>query len=274
MRTWRAAKKAPSFFVLVAMILFVVAPLSWMVSSAFKSPRELISDRPSLLVKLPTLENFEHLQQGGFFKYFGNSLLVATIVSVVTTIVGALAAYPLSRSRRRTIRIVGTTSLFAYAVAPIMLAIPYVYLSRLLGLTNTLLGLSLAHIAFCLPFAIWTLKAFFDTLPERLEDQGTIDGLSLPEVLWRVILPLAAPGVLSTAVFAFILSWNEYVFARVLIDSDLRKTLPIGIEDMFSISYVDWGLIMAAGVVMLVPAVILVLATQRYMRQSWFRGWQ
>jgi ABC-type glycerol-3-phosphate transport system permease component len=149
--------------------------------------------------------------------------------------------------------------------APIMIIIPFYVMMRFAGLNNTHLGLVLAYSAFCLPFALWMLRTFFQAIPVDIEDAAMIDGASRRQVVLYVVLPLALPGVVATGIFTFILAWNDYIFARVLLGADELKTLPVGIADLYNASVVDWGMIMAAGLLVIAPVLGVFVFIQKYM---------
>jgi ABC-type glycerol-3-phosphate transport system permease component len=155
--------------------------------------------------------------------------------------------------------------------APIMIIIPFYVAMRFLGLTNTHLGLILAYTAFCLPFSLWLLRTFFQSIPLEIEEAARIDGSRLQAVI-HVVLPLALPGVVATGTFTFILAWNDYIFARVLLSADEMKTLPVGIADLYNASVVDWGMIMAAGVLVIAPVAAVFVFIQRFLVVGWGSG--
>ena len=146
----------------------------------------------------------------------------------LTLTVATPAAYSLTRYRFAGRETVAATVLFAYMFAPIMIIIPFYVMMRFIGLNNTHLGLTLAYSAFCLPFALWMLRTFFQSIPVDIEDAAMVDGASRWQVVLHVVLPLALPGVVATGIFTFILAWNDYIFARVLLSADELKTLPGG----------------------------------------------
>jgi ABC-type glycerol-3-phosphate transport system permease component len=156
--------------------------------------------------------------------------------------------------------------------APIMIIIPFYVMMRFLGLNNTHFGLVLAYSAFCLPFNLWLLRSFFQSIPVEIEEAAMVDGANRAQAAFYVIVPLALPGVLATGIFTFILAWNDYIFARVLIGADELKTLPVGIADLYNASVVDWGMIMAAGLLVIAPLVVVFLFIEKYMTAGWAEG--
>jgi ABC-type glycerol-3-phosphate transport system permease component len=177
----------------------------------------------------------------------------------------------LTRFRFRGRETIAGLILFTYMFAPIMIIIPFYVAMRFLALTNTHLGLILAYTAFCLPFSLWLLRTFFQSIPLEIEEAARIDGSRLQAVIY-VVLPLALPGVIATGTFTFILAWNDYIFARVLLSADEMKTLPVGIADLYNASVVDWGMIMAAGLLVIAPVAAVFVFIQKFLAVGWGSG--
>jgi ABC-type glycerol-3-phosphate transport system permease component len=256
-----------------ALIFFVAFPFAWMITTAFKASHEIFVTPPAFLPSTYTLDNLAHLfQQTRFATYLANSVLVASSAMLLTLAVAIPGAYGLTRYRWRGRNAISATILFTYMFAPIMIIIPFYVLMRSLELVNTRLGLVLAYTAFCLPFALWLLRTFFQSIPLELEEAAMTDGASRAQTVLRVVLPLALPGVVATGTFTFILAWNDYIFARVLLSADELKTLPVGIADLYNASVVDWGMIMSAGMLVLIPVLVVFLIVQRYLVAGWGAG--
>jgi ABC-type glycerol-3-phosphate transport system permease component len=162
--------------------------------------------------------------------------------------------------------------LFTYMFAPIMIVVPFYILMRSAGLVNSHLGLILSYTTFSLPFSMWMLRSFFQSIPLELEEAAMIDGASRPRAVALIIVPLALPGVIAVSIFTFIVAWNDYLFARVLIGADQLKTLPVGIQDLYESTVTDWGMVMAAGVMITIPALVFFVAVQRYLVSGWGAG--
>jgi ABC-type glycerol-3-phosphate transport system permease component len=250
-----------------------VLPLAWMLSTSLKPPREVFATPPTLLPAAPTLENFVRLlRETAFLTYLANSVTVSALTVALTIAVGAAGAYSLTRFAFPGRDAVARLILCTYMFAPIMIVVPIYILARRLGIVNTHAALVLSYSSFCLPFALWLLRAFFQSIPLELEEAAHVDGADRPRALVYVVAPLALPGVLATAVFTFTLAWNDYVFTRILIASDELKTLPVGVQDLFAAAVVDWGLVMAAGVLITLPALAFFLAVQRHLISGWGSG--
>jgi ABC-type glycerol-3-phosphate transport system permease component len=248
-------------------------PLLWMLSTAFKPSGEIFVSPPTLVPARATLGNFSRLlADTSFPTYFRNSVVVAGATVVLTLAVAVAGAYSLTRFRSRGRDTIAGLILLTYTFAPIMIIIPFYILVRQLGLVNTHLALVLSYTTFCLPFCLWLLRAFFQDIPLELEEAAMVDGAGLGRAVWYVVMPLALPGIIAAGIFTFILAWNDFLFALVLITSDELKTLPVGVNDLFNATIVDWGMIMAAGVMITAPTVAFFIAVQRYLVQGWGSG--
>jgi len=257
------------------LILLVVGafPLFWMLSTSLKPSAEIFATPPRLVPAHPTLENFARLfSDTSFLTFFRNSALVSLATVALTLGVSAPGAYGLTRfsfaGREKVAGLILTTYMFA----PVMIIIPFYILVKQLGIVNTRLALVLSYTTFCLPFCLWLLRAFFESIPLELEEAALVDGAGRGRAVWHVVLPLALPGLIAAAIFTFILAYNDFLFALVLITSEELKTLPVGVNDLFNATIVDWGMIMAAGVMITVPAVLFFAAVQRYLVQGWGAG--
>jgi len=264
-----------AFIYLFALLLTVVcaAPLFWMALTSIKPDQEILSSPPTLWTNQGSLDAYARLfANTNFFDYLQNSLVVAGVATLLCIFVATLAGYSITRFRFWGRETFAATTLFTYMMAPIMIVIPFFILMRGLGLNNTHLGLILGYSAFALPFSLWLLRSFFQSIPLELEEAALIDGATRPQAVRYVIVPLALPGVIATSIFTFIVAWNDYLFARIMISSDKLKTLPVGVQDLMDSSFLDWGVIMAAGVVATIPALIFFIAVQRFLIAGWGAG--
>src|SRR5262245_32927368 len=252
-------------FAAALLVIFAGFPFAWMISTAFKESREIFATPPSLLPRSFTLDNLQRLfAETRALTYLKNSIVVSFSTVAVTIAVATPAAYSLTRFRFPGREQLAGTILFTYMFAPIMIIVPFYVMMRFLGLTNTHLGLVFAYTAFCLPFSLWMLRTFFQSIPIDIEQAAMVDGANRVQTVLYVVLPLSLPGVLATSIFTFILAWNDYIFARILISADELKTLPVGIADLYNASVVDWGMIMAAGLLVLTPVLGVFFVLQKY----------
>ena len=267
-------RRALGLYAAGALLLLVGAfPLLWMLSTALKPSGEIFATPPTLVPAHPTVTNFTRLlAETNFRVFFQNSLTVSLTTVLLTLTVSALGAYGLTRYTFAGREKVAGLILLTYMFAPIMIIIPFYILVKQLGIANTHLALVLSYTTFCLPFCLWLLRAFFQSIPLELEEAALVDGAHRGKAVWYVVLPLALPGLIAAGIFTFILAWNDFLFALVLITSEELKTLPVGVNDLFNATIVDWGMIMAAGVMITVPTVAFFVAVQRYLIQGWGAG--
>jgi len=256
------------------MVLIVIFPLLWMVSTALRPESELFAFPPALLPSRPVLTHFVRLlAETPFPVYMLNSVIVAVATTLLVITVAILGAYSLARFRYRGRQAIGWMILFTYLLPSVVLLLPLYMLMGSLGLTNSLVSLVIAHTTFALPFSLWLLRSFIEGIPIDLEEAARIDGASRFGAFWDVVLPQALPGIISTAIFSFILSWNEYLYATVLISRDSSKTLPPGVITMLTSAFnVEWPLLMAASVVMSVPLILIFSFLQRFLIRGWGAG--
>lgn len=258
---------------IVALLVFTAFPFAWMVATAFKPAQEVFAWPPRFFPEQPTLANIEHLfDQTRFLTYFHNSVKVASMTVLLTLLLATPGAYSLTRFRFRGRETIAAAILFTYMFAPIMIIIPFYVMIRYFGIANTHLALILAYTAFSLPFALWMLRTFFQSIPLDLEEAALTDGADRARAVLYVLMPVALPGIIATGIFTFILAWNDYIFVRILITSDELKTLPIGIADLYNSSVIDWGMIMASGMFVIVPVVIVFSYIQKYLVAGWGSG--
>lgn len=261
-------------YLCAALVAFIcTAPFLWMASTAFKPPREVLTWPPIILPKNPTLNNFVVLFRDSLFTTFlQNSLVTAFGSTAISITIAVLGAYSLTRYTYRGRNQMATFVLLGYMFPPIVLIIPFFVWFYNMGLTDNYLGLVLAYVAVGLPFAVWLLWAFFQSIPLELEEAAWIDGATRARAIWHVIVPLAIPGVIATSIFTFIVAWNDYLFSLVLMSTDPHKTLTVGLADLLERPTLDWGVIMAAGVLITIPALIFFVITQNYLIKGWGAG--
>jgi len=257
----------------LGLFLYCIFPLYWMVVSSIKTSPELLAYPPTFVPHELSWGGYWKLfHETNFWTYFVNSIVISGIATVIVVILGAIAAYSLTRYQYRGREKIAKFLLLAYMFPPIVLIVPLFIFASSLGLTNSRVGVALSYISFSLPYAIWILRAFFQSLPVELEHAAWIDGATRRQALLYVVVPLALPGIIATSIFTFIVAWNDFLFASVLISTDPLKTLPVGINDFFHMAVVDWRLIMAAGVMITIPAVIFFVAVQQYLVEGWGAG--
>ncbi|HEU4796789.1 MAG TPA: carbohydrate ABC transporter permease [Pyrinomonadaceae bacterium] len=253
---------------LVLALVFVLAPVYWMITISLKSEVDQFAVPPKWFWFTPTLQ---HYYEAFVTLSFGQYLLTSAIVAVVSTffalVIGTLAAYALTRFRlpynldRKLSLWILSTRMFPAIVT----AVPLFLMMRDLRLLNTKASLIIVYTAFNLPFVVWMMRGFFAEVPRDLEEAALVDGDSRLGALFRIVLPLVSPGLAATAVFCLIVSWNEFLFALVLTQTDAAMTLPVGIAGRVTQFEIKWGVMSAAAVVAMMPILIFALAMQRYL---------
>lgn len=264
------AKLIRAILIVLAMAWSLI-PLYWMYSTAFK-PGHLERVVPPVIIFQPTLDNFVRLlQTTPFTLYLYNTVIIASVTTLAALILGSLAAYSFTRFRYPGSDILPLFYLVMRMLPRFVLVIPYYLLMRTLGLLNTHSALILAYSTFALPFVIWMMIGFFKEIPVELEEAGMVDGCNRFLVLTRIVMPLAAPGAAATAIFAFLLGWNELLFALVLAGRDTRTLAQVPLTFQTDRG-TEWGLVMAAGSLVLLPVIVFALSVQKYIIRGMTMG--
>jgi N,N'-diacetylchitobiose transport system permease protein len=264
-RRGRRARQAGWNVVGLAVFAVMVFPVFWMISTAFKSNDQIVSLTPTWFPLHPTLRHFrDAINRPFFWADVKNSLIVVSVTVAISIVLAFLAAVALARYR------FGGRKLFVVLVIGIQmlpqagLIIPlYVVLARY-HQVNALTGLIVTYMTFVLPFCVWTLRGFLIGIPKDLEEAAMVDGSTRLGVFVKILLPLMGPGLVATSVFAFITTWNEYIFARVLLNDQSKQTITVWLSYFLGSSrHTDWGALMAASTVTAIPVVVFFLLVQR-----------
>lgn len=261
---WQRAAVYAGAAVVIVVTLF---PLYYMLVSSVREPVALFA-RPSLLPWPFTTEQYAQLfSLTDFPVYFRNSLVVAVATAVVTALVGCPLAYAVVRYRVWGAELLIRLMLVAYMVPALLLAIPLFTILVRLGLDDTLTSLVIAHLTITLPLAVWLMYGFFRTVPASVEEAALVEGASRAQAFWHIAVPMAFPGVLTVTIFAFILSWTDYVYALVLTSSDSTKVVSLGLAAMYGAYDLRWGELMAGSAVISIPMLVLFsLVTRHFIR--------
>jgi len=247
---------------------FFVVPILWSVLTSLKIPSEANATPPRLLASRLSGENYEALlgYGNGILRYFGNSLIVATLTVIGIVILSTLAGYGFSRFKFPLKGFLFLGLLVTLMVPFQSILTPLFLVLRTLNLQNSLLGLALVNITFQMPFSVFMLRNSFDGIPRDLDDSAAIDGCNSLQILSRVLLPVALPGLVSVALFAFLASWNECLAALIFLTDSEKFTLPVMLLNAQSgyLGTVDWGLLQAGITITVLPCAILFLLLQRY----------
>jgi len=258
---------------LVAFLLIVLVPFWWIASMSFKTYAQ-IQFATSLYLPRPfTWENYLGLWTDTRFPlWLRNSVVTAVVVTLITTVVASLGGYAIARLRFPGRGAVASLVLILYLVPPALLFIPLYRILAELGATNRLMALFLSYPTFTVPFCTWLLIGFFKALPDELEEAALIDGASRAQAFRKVLLPLAAPGLVASAIFAFTLSWNEFLYALVFIQDERTITVPVGLNLLIYGDVFHWGELMAASVITTLPVVLLYMFVHRWMVEGLVAG--
>ncbi|MCI0157758.1 carbohydrate ABC transporter permease [Leifsonia shinshuensis] len=260
----RLSSRALLWIILVAVVLLYGFPFLYMLFTSFKTPLETISVPPKLLPTVWTVDNYvSALTRDGVLASFINSIITAVLSTLISLVLAIPAAYAVTRFRTRTGRIFIVLALVARMVPPIVIGVPMISIFRNLGISDTSLALAIAHTTISLPLSIWLMSSFFEAVPVELEEAAKIDGNSRLGALWRVVIPVTAGGVAVTAIFAFLASWNEFLFA-LLLTAVRSQTTPIVIANFQTQFGLDWGSMTALAVVYSIPVILLTLLLQRH----------
>jgi multiple sugar transport system permease protein len=247
---------------LVLLAIVCVAPIVLMFATSLKVQTQIFTNSINFFF-VPTLENYrEVLGEGSFTRYLTNSLVVGVVSTLITLVLGCMAAYGLARFRFRGRKTIAYTTLLLRTVPLAVLAVPVFMLWSQAGLINSLPGLILLYVAVNLPFTIWLLYGFVLQVPPELEEAAAIDGCGPIQVFYKVVLPLIKPGLAAAAIFTFRIAWNEFILALVLTDRATR-TLPVAASLYITDIGVDWGKIMALGSLIAVPPLIFTFIAAR-----------
>ena len=280
-----AIKKAFLYLTLSVITFVVCFPLIWALSTSLKPKSEIFATPPTLIPSSSTFENYQALLSGQqqyyqsgsstqdsgpspaqfFTRWFFNSIIVTLGSTLISIVVSTLAAYSLTRFRYWGRGAIPYFSLLGYMVPSIIFVFPLFLMMVRLDLTDNLLSLILGYVCITLPFCMWLMWAFMRSIPIEIEEAALIDGASRYQVFANIVLPTAMPGIIAAAIFSMIVSWNDYLFGRVFINSLDNMPLTVGVMLFFEGTHVDWGLLMAASVLMTVPMAILFMTLQRHL---------
>jgi multiple sugar transport system permease protein len=253
-------------------LVVIVGPFAWLLISSVADKADLLSQPLSWIPAHISFTRFLDLTVGsspdetaqGFRAALMNSTIVASVTTAVGMVVGTLAAYAFARLRFpgrgwMVLAFMATTML-----PPIALILPLFQIMKTLGLTDTPIALIVIYSSFVTPYVVWIMRGYIETIPRDLDDAARVDGCSRLGALWRVIVPIARPGLLSTALLAFLLAWDEFLYALVITQSNASKTLPVALNDFIGRYGVDFGRLATGGVIAAIPPVLIAFVFQRH----------
>jgi ABC-type glycerol-3-phosphate transport system permease component len=262
-----APRRLVAFVVLAIAGVLYLFPLYWLIATALKTKAELFADHPTLVPQRPTLEAFRIvLIDQGFVALLVNSIIVCTATMILSVALAFAIAYPITRLQvsRRIRTNVLNWALSLRFLPPIAVVVPYFGIIRFLGLYDQLPALILVYTLFNLPFALWMLKGFLAEIPLEVEEAAFVDGASRWQAFRTVLLPLATPGILASAIIIFAFAWSEFLFALILTATQRAQTFPVGVKGLVTQFEIIWNQMAAAGVIAIVVPLGLMLLARRY----------
>ena len=260
----------PIYIIKWALILVICAfsifPILWCLCTSFKPEVEIFRTPPVWLAENPTLDHYkEILTDQDMINYFLHTLIISAGTTILTIFVSVLGGYGFARYKFKGSSALLIAILFARVLPRVAVIIPYYVTLRKLNMLNTYPGLILIYLVMCMPMSVWMLKGYFENLPKEIEEAAVVDGCSSFGVLRRIVLPMCAPIIATVAMNAFILSWNEFLYALTMTDGKSMRTIAIGLAFFIDEFGVHWGPLMAASVLMSIPAILFFSLAQNSM---------
>jgi multiple sugar transport system permease protein len=261
----RTGTRAGQYVALLAYLVFLAFPFLWLLSTAFKSPRELGSLHPTWIPRHPTLDNFRQaFDEQPLLHAAGNSLLAAAGAAAVAVVIATPLAYVMGRRSSPVTRAATGWVVVSQAFPLVLVIIPLFLVLKNLRLINSLLGLTLVYVVWALPFALWMLAGYVRAVPTEVEEAAAVDGAGRVRTLVSVVVPLLAPGIAATGLFAFVTAWNEFFFALVLLKTPEKQTLPVVLTHFIGAEGVaDLGPLAAAAFLATLPSLVVFAVIQR-----------
>jgi multiple sugar transport system permease protein len=267
------AESTIAYTVLVVLAIMVLFPFYWMIVTSFKGEEQMRSIVSMFWPRPFAVENYQQLlAKTEFAAWYGNSVFVAVSSTLLATAVGTIGAYALARLKFLGRGFMASATLITYLVPPSILFIPLYKQMQGLGMANSLSGLIAAYPSFTVPFVTWLLMGYFESIPEELEEAAMIDGATRFGAFRRIVLPLAAPGLLAAALYAFTQAWNEFLYALVFITNVKLRTLPVGLSTFITGDVYGWGYLMSGAVLTTLPVIAAYIYLQKYMVEGLTAG--
>lgn len=272
-RLQRIVKRMLFVAALLLFFIWVVFPFYWMVATSVRPNAELYARQVSLLPQQFTLDHYQtELNRYQFGVRLRNSLVVASATTILTITVSSLGAFSVTRMRYRGRATIARSILFVYLIPGSLLFIPLYIIIYTVGLANTLTALVVTYLTFSIPFCTWMLMGYFKAIPKDMEEAAMIDGCTRLQTFYKILLPLSAPGLVAAGIFAFTLSWNEFLYALIFITSSRLQTVPVGLASHIVADIYMWGPLMAGSTMAAIPVIILYMLAQRALVQGLFAG--
>lgn len=271
-RIIKGGAKQVRLLIILSLLVLVLLPIYWMVNTSLKPQTEIFKMPPTIFPKEVTLQNYISILVGdlassiSFMTYFKNSVIVSVATVILTLILATPAAYAFSRVLFIGKRMLIYLILISQMLPIVLILIPTYVTFLKLQLLSTYIGLVFPYLMFTLPFSIWMLKGYFDTIPRELDEAAKVDGCNRVQALWKVILPNIRPGLTATAIVTFIMAWDEFIISLTIMDKNSMRTLPVGIIQSFVGEFsIKWGEMMAASVITSIPIILIFIFLSKHL---------
>lgn len=239
-------------------------PMVWILLSSVKGKGEITGDPTAFLPKTISFENYRIvLEQLKFTDNIGNSIIIAGCTTLIAILISALGAYGVVRFFPRFGKVLTRVLITTYMFPPILLAVPYSIIMGKMGMMNNRLGLVIVYLSFSVPYAVWLLVGFFQTVPLEIEEAARVDGANKLMVFGEVVLPIVAPGIVAVAIYTFINAWNEFLYSLILMNSSSKMTVAVALKSLEGQEVLDWGVMMAASALVVIPSVVFFMLIQK-----------
>jgi ABC-type glycerol-3-phosphate transport system permease component len=258
--------KVLTYATLWVAFVWSVFPFYWMIATSIRGKDEIFQRPPSLVPHAVTFQNYVDLLVGAqFWRFAMNSLVLTISVTVISVLISVTAGYAMARHRFKGSVMLPLFMLYGQMFPPVLLLIPFYVQLRFLGWLDSLYGLIPVYLSYMLPLCVWLMRGFFSQVPFSLEDAARMDGCTRWQAFWKVILPMARPGIVAVATWVMIHTWNEFLYASTFILSEKKRTLPLGLSGLIGQYTTDWGVLMAGGVITAAPILIVFFFLQRHL---------
>lgn len=253
-----------SYLYLTILAIFATFPLVWILLSSVKGKGEITGNPTAFLPKSISFENYRIvLEQLRFTENIGNSIFIAGSTTILAILISALGAYGVVRFFPKFGKALTRVLITTYMFPPILLAVPYSIIMGKLGMMNNRLGLIIVYLSFSVPYAVWLLVGFFQTVPLEIEEAARVDGANKLLIFSKVVLPIVAPGIVAVAIYTFINAWNEFLYSLILMNSSSKMTVAVALKSLEGQEVLDWGVMMAASALVVIPSVVFFMLIQR-----------
>jgi ABC-type glycerol-3-phosphate transport system permease component len=263
-RRRRQVGRAGTYLAALALAVFVLGPVGWLVTTSLKPRAEVFASPPKFIPSALTFSNYRDVLTADTLRFFTNSVIVCLGTTVMCVALSLLACYTLTRTGGRGRKPILIGVLVSQLLPQAVLLVPLYRAANSLGLLNSRFGLMVAYMTFTLPVAIWLLRGFLMAIPLDLEEAARIDGLSEFGAFWRVIVPLAKPGIAAVAIYVFFMAWQDFMYALVFLTDNSKRTLPLGVLGLIGSHTIEWGQLMAVSALLLIPILLVFSFAQRY----------